>query len=151
MFRTSGGSDSTERPTTAWLGTFSTFSSRLVSISASPFRPEGITCPSVSSRIFASKNLVLVVRSSVFASATFSTAPSNTSSSNACIRTLAFWPTFTLAMDDSSTRATSHIFDKSATSSSMVPGLFMVPMRAISPTSASRLVTTPSIGLVRVA
>ena len=46
----------------------------------------------------------------------------------------------------SSIRATTSMRDRSATSISTVPGLFIVPVIAISPTSTFSRVTTPSIG-----
>ena len=81
------GRSSLGRPSTAWLGTFSTLWCLRVSISTSAVRPENIRSPAVSSRISTLKILassIRVLRSTVRASATDVTLPVNTRSPYAC-------------------------------------------------------------------
>ena len=56
------------------------------------------------------------------------------------------WPIFTLGISVSSTSTSASITDMSATCSSTVPALFMVPTTAVSPCSTLRRVMMPSIG-----
>ncbi len=58
----------------------------------------------------------------------------------------AIWPSCTNGMSVSSTSTSASITDMSATVSSTVPALFMVPTITFSPSSMLRRVTMPSNG-----
>ena len=60
--------------------------------------------------------------------------------------TVAFWPICTSGMSVSSTSTSASITDMSATVSSTVPALFIVPTTTFSPSSMLRRVTMPSNG-----
>ena len=64
----------------------------------------------------------------------------------ASIVTIAFWPICTRGMSVSSTSTSASITDMSATVSSTVPALFIVPTTTFSPSSMLRRVTMPSKG-----
>ncbi len=64
----------------------------------------------------------------------------------ASIVTLAVWPRLTVGISVSSTSTSASITDMSAITSRTVPGLFMVPVTAVSPCSMLRRVTMPLIG-----
>ena len=64
----------------------------------------------------------------------------------ASIVIFAGWPSFTLGMFVSSTSTSAWMIDMSASVSSTVPALFIVPMTAVSPSWMMRFVTMPSIG-----
>ena len=59
-------------------------------------------------------------------------------------------PSWTAGMSVSSTSISASRIEKSAMVSSTVPGLFIVPMTTVSPSSMLRRVTMPSIGDVMV-
>ena len=65
---------------------------------------------------------------------------------SASIVTLAVCPSCTVGMSVSSTSTSVSMTDRSAIVSRTVPGLFIVPMMAVSPASMFRRVTMPSIG-----
>ena len=64
----------------------------------------------------------------------------------ASIVTLAICPSFTVGMSVSSTSTSASMTDMSATVSSTVPALFIVPMTTVSPSSMLRRVMMPLIG-----
>ena len=64
----------------------------------------------------------------------------------ASIVIFAFCPNCTLGMFVSSTSTSAWMIDMSASCSSTVPALFIVPMTAVSPSWMLRRVTMPSIG-----
>ncbi len=74
------------------------------------------------------------------------TCPLNVLSGRASIVILAGCPSWTLGMFVSSTSTSAWITDMSASVSSTVPALFIVPMTAVSPSWMFRRVTMPSIG-----
>ncbi len=74
------------------------------------------------------------------------TRPLNILSGTASIVTTAAWPMATFGISVSSTSISAWIADMSATVSSTVPALFIVPRTTFSPSSILRRVTMPSIG-----
>jgi hypothetical protein len=74
------------------------------------------------------------------------TVPPNVRSRIASIVTFARWPSRTCGMSVSSTSTSAWMTDMSAIVSITVPGLFIVPMTTISPSSMFRRVMMPSIG-----
>ena len=74
------------------------------------------------------------------------TRPLNMWSGTASIVTTADCPMVTFGISVSSTSISAWIADMSATVSSTVPALFIVPTTTFSPSSMLRRVTMPSIG-----
>ena len=74
------------------------------------------------------------------------TWPLNVLSGSASIVIFAFWPSCTFGMLVSSTSTSAWMIDMSASVSSTVPALFIVPTTAVSPSWMLRRVTMPSIG-----
>ena len=74
------------------------------------------------------------------------TVPLNRSPVNASISTYAVSPTTIVGMSVSSTSITASMTERSATVSSRLPGLFMVPTIAVSPRSTLRRVMRPDKG-----
>ena len=74
------------------------------------------------------------------------TLPVKTVSGKASTRILAVWSRTTPTTSVSSTSTSTYMTDRSAMVRRTVPGLFIVPMMATSPSSTRRLVMTPSIG-----
>ncbi len=73
------------------------------------------------------------------------TTPLKVVSGRASRRTTAGWPGFTMTTSVSSTRTSASISDRSAMVRSTVPGLLIVPMMALSPSSTLSAVMTPDI------
>ena len=74
------------------------------------------------------------------------TCPLKVRSGMASIETFAIWPMVTFGILVSSTSTSAWTTDMSASVSSTVPALFMVPMTAVSPSWMLRRVTMPSMG-----
>ena len=74
------------------------------------------------------------------------TCAANVRPSMASIVIVTFWPSFTAGMSVSSTSISASMTDMSATVSSTVPALFIVPITTFSPSSTLRRVTMPSNG-----
>ena len=66
------------------------------------------------------------------------------------MRTWAFWPSFTVGMEASSTSISASTLLMSEMVRSTVPAWFWMPGTAVSPNSIRRAVTTPSMGAVMV-
>ena len=74
------------------------------------------------------------------------TLPVNSVSSKASIRIVALSPTEIDGTSVSSTCTTTSITERSEIVSTRLPGLFIVPMMTVSPSSTFRRVTLPSMG-----